>query len=304
MNASVVNENPNYTPAIQTSNTPPTGEAGEAGGATTAPGGIANSGNNGKKRIASTPEDIVFFTNTDEREYPVYITHDREVWLKAKPHRVEERMNEWGHVSPKRIYDVPIVATFFVKQIDEVKEDIKHGLLEKAINTVGEVTKKNADVIREIIKYEIYRGDMEHLIGEAVAYVVKVISVETPLSGLKYKEKAAWAVGYDWKKRIIAKAPELEKYTYLKGQEGKHGRAYVRVVVKLPVPTEEFTRLFNLALSSIATQASPVSELEEQVKRLEELIAQKHRELQALQEQLSQLKLKLQLETMKRQVVE
>ena len=57
-------------------------------------------------------------------------------------------------------------------------------------------------------------------------------------------------------------------------------------------------------LVKVPVEVSTASELELQVKKLEELIAQKQRELQALQEQLSRLKLKLQLEAMKRQVVE
>lgn len=58
----------------------------------------------------------------------------------------------------------------------------------------------------------------------------------------------------------------------------------------------------------VATPSTPQLEqalgLEEQVKKLEELIKQKEAELQALREQLSQLKLKLQLEQMKRAMVE
>ncbi|MEM5868123.1 MAG: hypothetical protein QXG39_09435 [Candidatus Aenigmatarchaeota archaeon] len=259
--------------------------------------------NKEEKRIVKNCEELVFFTNTDEKNYPVYITSNREVWLKAKPHRVEEVEDKWGYVSPKRIYDIPISATFFVKEVAETNEDIKHPLLEKAISIFKEVTKNDAEVKRLFIKYEIYQGDMEKIIGEAETYVIKVASVETPFSGSKYAERKAWAVGYDWKRRIVAKAPELESYTYVKGAEGRRGRAYVKVITKLPVPTEEFTRLFNLALSSTVTQVSVTSEIEQQIKQIEELIKQKENELQALREQLQQLQLKLQLEQMKRQVV-
>ncbi|MEM1510568.1 MAG: hypothetical protein QW096_11950 [Thermofilaceae archaeon] len=280
------------------SNTP---SAVEAGGATTAPQ-VANSG----KRIINTAEDLVFYTDTDKKEYPIYITRDREIWLKAKPHRVEETKDKWGYTETKKIYDVPVTALFFVKEINEVQsdEDVRHSLLEKAVAVMKEVTKDNVKVQKLSIKYEVYEGDMERLLGETNAYMIKVISKNTPFSGLKCAGRKAWAVGYDWKKRIVAKAVELEKYTYIKGEEGKHGRAYVRVVVKLPVPTEEFTKLFNLALSSIVTQVSHVSELEEQIKQVEEQIKRKEAELQALKEQLSQLQLKLQLEKMKRAVVE
>ncbi|MEM1523440.1 MAG: hypothetical protein QXU69_10445 [Thermofilaceae archaeon] len=270
-------------------NTPP---AGGAGGATTAPGE--------KKRIASTPEDIVFLTDTDQQNYPIYITEDREVWLKARPHRLVGE-DEWNR---KRVYDVPIVATFFVKNVEETNAELSHELLEIAKNIMQEVTKKEVTIRKVETTYEVYQGDVARLLGEAKAYTIKIISDKTPYSGVKHSYRQAWAIGYDWKKRIVAKEPRLEKYAYLKGEEGKHGRAYVRLYVKLPVVTEEFAKLFDLALASAVAQTSIVSELEEQAKQLEEIIAQKERELQVLREQLAQLHLKLQLERMKRAVVE
>ncbi|MEM2100344.1 MAG: hypothetical protein QXP45_03280 [Thermoproteota archaeon] len=251
-----------------------------------------------EKRIANAAEDLIFFTDTSQQNYPIYVTPDREVWLKARPHRLVG--DEWNK---KRVYDIQVAATFFVKNVEKTDAELSHELLEVAKNIMQEVTKKEVTIKKIEITYEVYQGDMARLLGEAKAYAIKIISDETPYSGVKYSSRQAWAIGYDWKKRIIAKAQQLEKYVYLIGEEGKKGRAYVCVIAKFPIVTQEFARLFNMALASATTAQIIVSELEEQIKKLEEVIKQKESELQALKEQLQQLQLKLQLEQMKRAVV-
>ncbi|MCW4047130.1 MAG: hypothetical protein NWE99_06170 [Candidatus Bathyarchaeota archaeon] len=245
-----------------------------------------SSSNSTTQRVVTTAEDLVFYTDTDQKDYPIFITSQREVYVKKRP--------------------ADVAATFYVKSVSKIESEIVHELLEKAIGVLKEVTNHDPEVQRLEVVYEVYQGDMEKLLGEAKAYTIRLVSVSTPYSGVKYSGNRAWAIGHSWKKRIIAKAPELEEYIYLKGEEGKKGRAYVNVIVKLPVVTEELNRLFNMALASVtvSSKVSVVADLEEQVKKLEELIKQKEAELQALREQLSQLKLKLQFEQMKMKMVE
>lgn len=248
-------------------------------------------------------EDLIFRTDTDSSQYPIYVTAS-DIWLRAKPYR---KIEEFG--ATKKIYDVPILSTFFVKSVEEEQGGLTHELLETAVNTLKEITGKDPHIEKFRINYEVYEGDMERLLGEASAYAIRLISIETPLSGKPGRGRAAWAIGYDWKKRICAKANIkaniLEKYTYVKGEEGRCGKAHVRVIIKLPIPTEEFTKLFNAMLKSsiTTTEITITTEIEGQIKQLQEAIAQKENELQALKEQLSRLQLKLQLEQMKRQVV-
>ncbi|MEM1703910.1 MAG: hypothetical protein QXQ31_07630 [Zestosphaera sp.] len=240
---------------------------------------------NGKapERIVEAPEDIIYHTNTDESDYPIFVTKEREMCVKRRPREA--------------------MATFYVKDVVETEVELKHELLETSLTVIKEITGKEATVERLEIVYEVYVGDRERLVGEVKAYAIKLISTETPYSGAKYRRAKAWAIGYDWKKRIAARVPQLKKYMYVKGEEWGSGRANVRLYVKLPVVTDEFVKLFNMVLASSAT-TQVFTDLEEQVKKLEELIKQKEQELQALREQLQQLKLKLQLEQMKKAVVE
>ncbi|MEM4584199.1 MAG: hypothetical protein QW611_04410 [Ignisphaera sp.] len=238
-----------------------------------------------KVRVVRSPEDLIFYTDTDASDYPLFITPSYEVYTKRRPSE--------------------IVATFYVKKVSEINDNLNHELLNKAVEVIKDVTKCSPATISNIeIIYEIYEGDMEKLVGEVKAYAIKIISVNTPYSGYKLQGKKAWAVGYDWKKRIIAKAPEFEKYVYVDGSEGKNGRAYVWVTIKLPIPTEDFVKTFNAVLGQSSTIQTELIDLEKQVKEIEELIKQKEAELQALREQLQQLQMKLHLERMKKMMVD
>jgi len=294
------NENQKSTPLLPaptSGETPASQTPALTGNESESAGGLENG-----KRIVKSASHLVFFTDTDEANYPIYITNEREVWLKAKPHRKVLVRDGWGYETTKKVYDIPVLATFFVKEVKDVDVEVSHDLLNDAIEVMKEVTKEESinRYVFEII-YEVYRGDMGTLIGEAKAYCIKIISPWTPFSGVNFSGRKAWAVGYDWKKRIIAKKPELEQYTYIKGSEGKKGRASVRVFIKLPVVTEEFEKLFNIALAN--TNVSATLEIEEQIRKLEETIRMKEEELEALRKELEALKLKLSLEQAKKQII-
>jgi hypothetical protein len=233
-----------------------------------------------EKRIADSATDLVFFTNTDEADYPIYLTNEREVWLKARPR-------------------APVIATFFVKRVTEVS-DVSHELHDVAVQAVTEVSKAGPEkVVRQEVTYEVYRGDMEELLGEAKAYAVLVLSRATPF---RRDRGRAWAIGFDWKKRAAAKYHAIARFLYLKD----FSRYYfdVRLVVKLPIATTELEQLFSIAVLAVsATQVSVTSELEAQIEVLKKAIQQKKEELKMLEEQLESLLLKLQLERMKREVV-
>jgi hypothetical protein len=244
------------------------------------------SGENQEKRVVRTAADLVFYTDTDESEYPIYLTAEREVWLKAKPHHVVA-LDEY--TTAKR-YDIPVIAMFYVTcERLEDGEQVTHPLFEVAIAAVREITKKEPEVVKYAITYEVFRGESE-LLGEARAFAIRILSRETPYSGVKHARDRAWAVGYAWKKRLAAKYPQLAPFTYLVGERGKHLRAYVRLVVKLPVTTPDFVKLFDAALSQAPAASTPAPAVPAEVQELERLIAEKERELAELKARLEALK--------------
>ncbi len=240
-----------------------------------------------EKRIVNTAEDLVFYTDTDQQNYPIFISEEREVWIKRRPRR---------QVNGRTVYTKP-VATFFVKSVERKNIDVSHELVEQAISTMRDVTCGDVTVEKIEIVYEVYDGDSEKLLGEAKAYAIRLTSRPAPGS----TPAQVWAIGQEWRKRIAAKVPELSTYTYIK-KKTDGADEEVHVVVKLPVATEELRELFNRAVALKLAQ-SIISDLEEQVKRVEEMIKVKEQELQELRERLQQLQLKLQLERMKLQVV-
>jgi hypothetical protein len=231
-----------------------------------------------EKRVVNSAEDILLFTNLDESEYPIYLTGEREVWIKAKP-KITEAVDE----HTKRIHWLPVLATFFVKSVAEVSDGVSHPLLERACALVREVTKKDPKVLGLEVVYEVYRGE-DQALGEAKAYVVKILSCETPFSNVKFKAEKAWAIGYGWKKRIVARASELGKYVYVDGR-GNELRASVRVLVKLPVVTRELEVLFAKAVGAPAA-----GNIDREIEELEKLIAVRERELAELKAKLEELK--------------
>ena len=241
-------------------------------------------------RYVCSPQDLVFYSDLDKSHYPIYISENNSIWIKKKPFRVENGV---------KVSNAPINASFYVKGVQEITEDIKHHLLEVAIQGITEITKEEPEVKKYCISYEVYKGDMERFVGEAMAYCIKVISCNTPFSGLKMQYDKAWAVGYDWRKRLTAKYPDIERYTYIKGESGRVGRAYVRIIIKLPIVTSEFERLFNAVIGTTTTQVSVISDLEKQIQSLQDEIKKREVELQALKQELESLQLKLQLEKAK-----
>ena len=232
----------------------------------------------GEKRVVNSAEDLLLYTDLDESEYPIYLTSEREVWIKAKP-KIVEAVED--HV--KRVRWLPVLATFFVKSVTEVSDGVSHPLLERAVTLVREVTKKDPQVLGLEVVYEVYRGE-DQALGEAKAYVVKVLSCEAPFSNVKFKAEKAWAIGYGWKKRIVAREPSLSKYVYVVGS-GNELRASVRVLVKLPVVTSVFEAFFFKAVGAPAA-----GNIDQEIEELEKLIAERERELAGLRAKLEELK--------------
>lgn len=231
-----------------------------------------------ERRVASAA-DLVFYTDTSETDYPIYITAQREVWIKSMPHS-GSYIDEKGVV--RRRYNVPVIAVFYVKVSKLEADGVTHPLLDVAVTAVREITKEEPKVFKYALTYEAYREDQ--YLGEAKAFAIKVVSEDAPFSGVKGERARAWAVAFTWRKRLAAKYPALAPYAYVAGEEGKKSRAYARLIVKLPVVTREMEILFARATGA------PVAATAEETRELERLIAEKERELAELKAKLEELK--------------
>ncbi|MEM4847530.1 MAG: hypothetical protein QW794_07225, partial [Thermosphaera sp.] len=121
-----------------------------------------------------------------------------------------------------------------------------------------------------------------------------------------FAAKKAFAAAYDAKRRIAAKFVELADRVYITGEYGRRGRAYVNIVIKLPIASEEFSRLVS---QLIEEKKEEVKEEEKEIKEVKEIAEVKKEEkkevvtdleeieekIKRLEEELYALKAKLQL---------
>ena len=234
------------------------------------------SGNEYKPRFANTAEELVFYTNTDQEDYPIYLLPSREIIYKRKPDEAEK------------------FAVFHVKQVKEVKgtwlyRDYLDEILaafpslplrevvEAARAVVGEY---DFHVYHMVVTYEVYRGEYEESLGEfEVPYALVVIY---PRYSKYAPEKQQFAVTYSTLKRLISKLPEsirayVEKRAYVTKTHIKKVGDIPVIKIKLPAPTPEFERLFS---DVVAWLTAPEPELpadaedvEEQPLPVEEILA-------------------------------
>ncbi|MEM3506697.1 MAG: hypothetical protein QXT31_03480 [Candidatus Bathyarchaeia archaeon] len=226
-------------------------------------------------------EDILLYPKTFH-DTTIYVDTQREAHINHKPSK-------------------QILAAFVVKEERE-KEELSHELLEEAKKAIIEITKEDIKkVISKEISFEIYKGDMEILLGEAEASFVQINSALTSFSGVKFKRRVAWAQAFEWQKRLTAKYIHFKKYTFVDGEDHRRETADTYIYIRLPIVSAEFLKLFNDAFNHVIEAKD---DLKEQIRLLEEQIKIKQAELQELQDQLTSLKLKAQLDEMKETLTE
>jgi hypothetical protein len=216
-----------------------------------------------KPRFARTPEDLIFYTDTKEEDYPVYLLDSYEVVLKKASERVTEAerfaifhvksvdiVECYNHedscyagYSPLSVdCDVELSLSDYVDKYSQLP-------LKQIIDTASSMNlKMHIRTLR--ILYEVYRGDYEELLGEVSGYAVVVV-IEPPYSLLYDEDDKKWAITHSTLKRFLAKLPAetrplVEKYAYLdKIYTGRKGLLVSHIRIKLPVPTPELERVFS-----------------------------------------------------------
>jgi len=240
------------------------------------------SGNNGQeRRFVYTPEDLVFYTDTDDYDYPLYILPDRQVVYKRQPEG--ERVLATFHVksvsSVEAIkvkqrgldyYSSRLNVSFFSFNLPVVALDDAEAKYSIKIKDVVDAMKSLSDevfaVVREVT-YEAYRGDYDEHIGDASANILFLYLV--PPYTTKMEKKQRWGITYSTLKRLKTKysgviAP-YERYLYIKSS--KNGdRPYI--VIKIPLVSEELKQVFQAALT--AEVAEEVEEVAEEPQAAEE----------------------------------
>jgi site-specific DNA-adenine methylase len=237
---------------------------------------MSSNGNSQEKKFiskyAKSPEELVFYTDTDQRDYPIYLLPDLEIRYKRRPADVEKYAI--FHVRSVELVDsycarnimylsLCTSAVTEVPSLDEFIKKYNAELFKTIINTIEEKDRR-VNVYAVIVKYEIYNGDYEELLGDAEAKAL-FLKIQPPYP-LRADEKTKFAITYSFLKRLLAKLPQdirekVEKLAYVSVDhvERKLGRFPV-IKIKLPVPSSEFREFFEKAKKYIEELEKEVEE--------------------------------------------
>jgi len=270
---------------------------------------MSGSGNNGEERkytprFAKTPDELVFYTDTGQSDYPLYLTSGFEVRIKKKPDDVERFavfhvksirvVEEYDSDSYRRLAFYLPRGDKTVKLDDYVKAYPQLPLVDlfRAIDDV-----KAALYVRTLqVLYEVYKGDYEELVSEAEATVVVVYAC--PPYSDHAAENQKFAITHSTKKRLLLKLPpdlaaRLDKIMYIDKAFGRRVGTLPFIKVKFCLPSPELARAFEEVRAYLVSQAPRIQiqkDLDEAIAELEKQIAEKEKELAALKAKLEELK--------------
>jgi hypothetical protein len=204
-------------------------------------------------KLARTPEELIFNTDTDQSDYPIFVDLSARMYIKHEPEDVD-------HYSVFYVKSVVYVAKEdeTMKIIEEAE---KQGLFDKkafelVLNTVKALLK--ARVYHKEISYEVYKGNYEELVANVKAYAVFIEAEVSRGWGNTVErgssdEKRQWAIAYSYLKRLKAQLPaNLHGNIYLKTQDVTKRRYKILLVIKFPIPMPEFNNAFNKAVLEYA----------------------------------------------------
>jgi len=224
-----------------------------------------------KERYVHTPADLIFFTDTDDSDYPLYVLPpDRKLQYKRLPKdasalatfhvkklemiaKIGREGEGWSSVLPLSFFSSsdPMV------QPSEIEE--KYGIpLTEMLEKAKEFAARGEEVFAKIIEitYEIYRGEYGDFIAEVPARFLYVAIVPKYSKDMPVSQR--WAITYSTLKRMQQKHPifaRYEKYTYVKKYVGKRSGDLPYIVLKIPLPSPEFEKAFEQALGTLPPSA-------------------------------------------------
>jgi hypothetical protein len=255
---------------------------------------------NGQKfpqRFARSPEDLVFYTDTDEPDYPIYLLPNYEIRMKKRPeaqrfavfHFKSAVTTEYYRTSDwldRYFYTGGVKVMSFDEYVQAYPQLPLSRLLDEA-----KALKASVAVRTLQLNYEVYKFDYEALVAEASATVVSV-AICPPFSN-SHSEKQMFAITYSTQKRLLAKLPDLNSRTYIAKIWGR--RSYIPcVMVKFCLPSHELVLAFDEVKAYLAVaeapSARPIRPIDQEIEELEKTIAEKERELAELKEKLQELK--------------
>jgi ribosomal protein L12E/L44/L45/RPP1/RPP2 len=232
-------------------------------------------------RYAHTPSDLVFYTDTDGEDYPMFVLADKSIQYKRLPKGAEplatfhvKRLKTVARLG-ERGWSNMLDLSFFtasdpLARPDEVER--QYGVpLSSMLAAAKEFAAGDGDeVYAKIVEifFEVYRGEYGEFVAEAPARLLHIAVV--PKYSKLMDDKQRWAITFSTLKRMRQKHPifaHYEKFTYVR-KEKKGVKELPYIVIKIPLPSREFEKAFYEALgmplpSSASSAAAPAAAEEE-----------------------------------------
>jgi len=263
----------------------------------------SNSSNEKKfpPRFAKSPDELVFYTDTDQSDYPIYLTPSLEVKIKKKPEDVEryatfhlKSVEVASHYDAERYVYRGLPALLpragpekEVKDLNDYVKAYPQLPLQTIFNVASDL--KCKVYVRELkLSYEVYKRDYEELVAEVPATVLAVI-LEPPYAD-KF-ESQRFAITYSTLKRLVSKLPPdlatvIQKIAYVDKVTGRRSGTLPFIKIKFCLPNPELVKAFE----DVKKWLQGVEEVQAQAPEAEEGEAEEAQARAPIQVQVPEIK--------------
>jgi flagellar biosynthesis chaperone FliJ len=244
-------------------------------------------------RFAKTVEELVFYTDTKDSDYPVYLLPSYEVRLKKRPNDVEKfatfhfkSIEAVEKCDPERNIIVDLLADAEKNMtIDDYVKSYPQLPLSAIVKTIQDLG-ASLHIRTFKLAYEVYKGDYEEFVTEAPATVVMLYIV--PPYGLRSTTTdQKFAISYATLKRMLSKLPPdvssiVQRITYV-DKLSTHKYILPIIKIKFCIPSQELVNAFDIikkwlkglegkvedATDAVGETEVEVEELERKLKEVE-----------------------------------
>lgn len=200
------------------------------------PGATTGQGDQDQKHFRTVAEMIPFLPKT---------LLQKEVYLEGAPPGEDYPVFLCEEKGPRRRKEGNVLFVLYVKRASR-EEGVKCPALaekvERAKKAFEEIAGGEVKAATFSFLIEAYEGDYKKQLGNASISVVTLYK-ETPFAGAKWQARKAWAVGYDWVKRLAVNGiqarvvgVEMRKYAdVVVAAELVHAEELVKVLSASPL---------------------------------------------------------------------
>jgi DNA-directed RNA polymerase subunit L len=203
-------------------------------------------------RYARSSEELIFYTDTSDYDYPIYLLPNFEVRIKKRPADVEKFAV--FHLKSKETIEMYDEYADFIYMLLPKSKDVSIDSYIARCPQLKDIVKVVEDVNGIVhlrtykLTYEVYKGDYSEFVAEADATVVMMYITPPYSKNMPVDQK--FAITYTTLKRIVSKlSPEVsqtfQRYAYIDKLADSRGRLFPIIKLKICMVSDELRRAFD-----------------------------------------------------------